>query len=945
MYKNKEIYNFQKSELDKGKQSNIPKINIPKNIEDIQFKNINDINIKDIYNNKNIYKIEKDEGTSKNKDSIVQNIITIFLNNSQYNNIKKDYFMNRFQIIEILKKSKIISKGIISKVQSDIILTRLNPQKRKYNLIDFKNFLTEICHYIYKEEFEEYPQETMNFFLNCLFNNYSKYLKEKNSKNFIDKKEENSCTIKCIEKIITIQIKNPICKLLLSLYDSFKKIYKVYFPEELTNKVIINKDLLLQSSSENILQFAQDFEIVPYIINKTNLNIYFHFLIKYQSENPKITNDIMNFGNKKYKNMGIIFKLSSFILFIYHFSIFLYFKDFRSQNIEEIINNDYESSGDIEKIFLFLQKLENSNGIKKYLKKRDTPNEAKFTFIPKINDINLATEEMKKEVKIDPLNSLRNNSQKENKLRNKNKNKKNNIETSPYTSREITERKIENNNIYIKTNKSFNPNNDNLIKNNNFSEYFKDNKNEYNEYLPIDELKKVLNVSSSVQNYIINNLENIYEIFLKYSKIHDKLEYNRMTASSFIQFLKDAEIICGVPEEKKHNYRKLSNTLTRRNYNISEIKKFDQSLKFSISCSNINLTEEEKNYRKNISQIVNINEKKDKLNMEAALLIFFSLTNNSNFPSNLNKIRTQFDKNTGYKKVNINSYTQKTFSFDKKKENFIQKNIPNKMNLILFIKSFELISEKLYHEMTLDDAVYNLMNIKILPFVNERKINDMNSEQMNDALTRMNDSNIKAFLLELKDVIGPLYDLYSDNNGNMKFYQFFDFYKYFELFPEFISLSQMKEIFFILCKSIYTSSNTSRIKIEQIDFALFLESLAISSMFFNFKDIISDIDRLLYLCYLIWKSDGIKNQKLEQNVPQKINRNFIELFKKYNKFGIGNINEDYLISSGNKINNHRSCSNPNFNKKKLVLIYNNLNDEYNCTSGNREIYKFDDIYN
>ena len=267
------------------------------------------------------------------------------------------------------------------------------------------------------------------------------------------------------------------------------------------------------------------------------------------------------------------------------------------------------------------------------------------------------------------------------------------------------------------------------------------------------------------------------------------------------------------------------------------------------------------------------------------------------------------------------------------------------MNLILFIKSFELISEKLYHEMTLDDAVYNLMNIKILPFVNERKINDMNSEQMNDALTRMNDSNIKTFLLELKDVIGPLYDLYSDNNGNMKFYQFFDFYKYFELFPEFISLSQMKEIFFILCKSIYTSSNTSRIKIEQIDFALFLESLAISSMFFNFKDIISDIDRLLYLCYLIWKSDGIKNQKLEQNVPQKINRNFIELFKKYNKFGIGNINEDYLISSGNKINNHRSCSNPNFNKKKLVLIYNNLDDEYNCTSGNREIYKFDDIYN
>ena len=942
MYTNKQVYsNLKKSEINKEKPSNIPKINIPKNISETKFKNINDIKIDNKYNKSTyIQKIQNDENSSSNRDSIVQNIIKIFLNNSQYNSIKKDYFMNRFQAIEILKKSKIIAKGIISKAQADIILTRINPQKRKYNLTDFKNFLSEICHYIYKEEFELSPQEAMNYFLNCLFNNYSKCLEEKNSKNFIDKKDENSCTLKCIEKIITIQIEKPICKLLLSLYDSFKKIYKVYFPEELTTKVILNKDLIWQASSDNFLQFGQDFEIIPYIINKTNLNTYFHLLIKYQLENSGITDEIMNFGNKKYKDLGIIFKLSSFILFIYHFSIFLYYKDFKTQNIEEIINNDYKSSEDVDKVFLFLQKLENSKGIKKYLKKKVRPNEAKFTFIPNINDINIASEEMKREVRIDSLN---NNFETGKKLRGKNR--KNNIDSSPYTSREITERKVENNNIYINTNKSFNQSKENLFKSNNFSEYFKNNKNEYNEFLPIDELKKVLNVSSSVQNYIINNLDNINEIFLKYSKIHDKLEYSRMTASSFIQFLKDADIIYAIPEDKKNNYRKLSNTIIKRNYNISEVKKFNQTLKYSVSTININLSNEEKNYRKNISQIVNASDKKDKMNMGVASLIFFSLTNASNFPSNLNKIRTQFDKNPGNKILNINDYTQKTFSFDSKREYHIQKNIPNKMNLILFIKSFELISEKLYPEMTLDDAMSNLLNKKIFPFIKERKINDVNVEQMNDALSRMNNSLIKHFLLELKDVIGPLYEIYSDKYGFMKFYQFFEFYKYFGIFPEFITLSQMKEIFFILCKSTNSISNTYRTQIDKIDFALFLESLAISSMFFNFKNIVSDIDRLLYLCYFIWKSNSIRNQKLEQNIPQKINRNFIGLFKKYNKFEMDN-NEDYLLNSGNKSKSsyNRSCSIPNFTKKKLVLTYNNLNDEYNCTSENRGIYKFDDIY-
>ena len=83
-----------------------------------------------------------------------------------------------------------------------------------------------------------------------------------------------------------------------------------------------------------------------------------------------------SYGEKKYKDIGIIFKLSSFILFIYHFTFFLYYKDFKTKKKEDSKynylyedDNNNENLNDIEKVILFLQKLENSEGIKKYLKK------------------------------------------------------------------------------------------------------------------------------------------------------------------------------------------------------------------------------------------------------------------------------------------------------------------------------------------------------------------------------------------------------------------------------------------------------------------------------------------------------------------------------------------------------------------------------------------------
>ena len=72
-------------------------------------------------------------------------------------------------------------------------------------------------------------------------------------------------------------------------------------------------------------------------------------------------------------------------------------------------------------------------------------------------------------------------------------------------------------------------------------------------------MDEVLSVSSKVKEQIIFKLEKLSEIFLKYSKINSKLEYNRMYYSSFIKFLEDADLLLAIPPKKIIRYRRISN--------------------------------------------------------------------------------------------------------------------------------------------------------------------------------------------------------------------------------------------------------------------------------------------------------------------------------------------------------------------------------------------------
>jgi hypothetical protein len=389
-----------------------------------------------------------------------------------------------------------------------------------------------------------------------------------------------------------------------------------------------------------------------------------------------------------------------------------------------------------------------------------------------------------------------------------------------------------------------------------------------------------------------------------------------MSFSAFLIFLRKSDILIGVPEKMRADYQKMGERLTQKNINVSEIKTFNQKYKGSTPVQNVVLTDAEKGYKTKISQIVNANSKDfpDKMSIGEASVIFHSLTNSKNFPIYTESIKLQFDRNSGID-LNVGDNLSKTRIFDKKFFLESQQNVPGKMDFMLFIKSFELIATKLFPDETLNNAVTLVLRNKIFPIL--PKDNIINSDEITDAMNRINNKGVQYFLEELKPVIYPLYQKFSDGNETMIFSMFLEFYTQFELFPEMISLTQMKTIFFALTEPSNNNNNSnnnnyndsmnseyknSQIQMEKLNFDLFIQALAITAMFFNYKDIVTDIDRLLYLCYRIYYSKPIQENKLTGMTCGQINKNFSDFLKDFKQKFEKKKKEERVKSQKEKMN-------------------------------------------
>ena len=105
--------------------------------------------------------------------------------------------------------------------------------------------------------------------------------------------------------------------------------------------------------------------------------------------------------------------------------------------------------------------------------------------------------------------------------------------------------------------------------------------------------------------------------------------------------------------------------------------------------------------------------------------------------------------------------------------------------------------------------------------------------------------------------------------------------------------------------SLNSEFKNTQIHIERIDYNNFLESLAITAMIFNYKNIVNDIDRLIYLCYQIYNSKPIRDNKLGGIVCIQANKNFEKFLKNFIKKYKNKDVEEKNIEKDNKIKNKK----------------------------------------
>lgn len=806
------------------------------------------------------------------KSEIIEQINKIFLNNAQFSSVENDYFISQQKIISILTKSKVISKDLVNKSEVDVILKSIN-KKSKYNLIDFINFLTRLVHKIYGVDFEEHPKEVMNFFFCSFFNNFDDFLNNEISNNYIENPMNNNCTVKTIETIITTEIESDVAALLNSLYYTFKSLYEFYFQNEINPRCEFDK--LQQLSLKDAITFCKDFEILPFLVNESQFVTYFNFVLKYLDENPNALKEILNnedeannnlaltstknvttvksSGKATSKDKGRCYKLSMFMTLFYHFSLIVYYKQIQ-------LNFTQKKESEINIVVFFLERLENSKGIQRYLNKKGrTNNSSKITFIPTNQVLKKLNSQLYERPAIEKTNF----------------NEKGKLickEGSRVST--IIDRK--------------------LIKE--FNTMSMADVNKVKKF----ELKKFLNLNQDLIQLIEENLEGLSEIYLQYSRISDKTTFNRMALSSYIKFLKKADIIMSIPDKLKKFYLALGNSIMKKQFNVSQIKQFNAKEKSSISQNQATLTDDEKLYQQKISLLVNsrINKKEGKISEGEASVIFYSLTGPKNF-DNTKKIKLQFDKNSGTQ-LNFGDTFQTAASFDIQTKLKLQQNIPSKMDFFLFLKSFEVIAARLYPENTLNDAYFKLFTTKIQPILPENHL--INSVEIQKVIEKLNTQKIKEFIIKLAPVIQPYYNVYSDKDNNMRFSNYFEFYKNYSLFPDLINLIQLKNIFFTLSETrngllskagdniTISASNTQRSLKEggstsgyTINFSLFVESLAISAMFFDFKDFMSDMDKMLFLIERINQSKSGNIVQINGSKELNINKGLSEFLQSMRK--------------------------------------------------------------
>ena len=260
----------------------------------------------------------------------------------------------------------IISPKLLKLSDIDMILKKVC-NGTKLNSHQFLDFIVQLSMRIDPQGFELQPKNTTINIIKSFFEPFINQLEQDIYST--NDPQNHSSQLSTQQPIITFLSKYEIdiqtVSIMNNIYYTLKEIYTSYFYYEINST---REGVIQQRSLDNYIEFNKDFEICPYLLNMNQIVCYWNYINNGNYRNYQI------FEEKR--DLGKLFTLSKFACMIIHFGIMTFAK------INQAFNSKFK---DIEKVLFFLEKLENSLGLKNLERKTNKPHNSSITFIPPTN--------------------------------------------------------------------------------------------------------------------------------------------------------------------------------------------------------------------------------------------------------------------------------------------------------------------------------------------------------------------------------------------------------------------------------------------------------------------------------------------------------------------------------------------------------------------------------
>ena len=375
-------------------------------------------------------------------------------------------------------------------------------------------------------------------------------------------------------------------------------------------------------------------------------------------------------------------------------------------------------------------------------------------------------------------------------------------------------------------------------------------------------------------------IDKLKYLFNIYSQLVDKFQFGKLSFSNYQKLLYDG----GLLRIKKSTHLKNPTILTQRHNNF---------ISYSLIKSKNNLHENYKlnksNSQPNIlknNSLLNISQgsyldfpyndtKKDKLNLADVNIICSTISGfiNYNLDNNDNRKNNNWISN-----FNLNNSS--TINSSTSRNNNILK-----FNFYLFLKSLPLISLRLYpnEKNDINESMSQFLEEKMNNFI-EKLSGVLNIYSLVPEVIKLinifsTNEKIQELIKDITPLIKNHFLNYADKKTNLiNFDNFFLFFKDFDIYPHWLSLSNLREIFFAGC------SKGKNKEDELMDYEIFIQCFVIIGISINSGDDFDWIDKVLFMIDKMFVEGGEKSiSKSGKLFTSKYDYNFHEkiLMKKY----------------------------------------------------------------